>query len=102
MSYYDPDDLFDDYYADDTNGLIVQGKQKAGPNGPVETAKAILWITLDGKEHWIPRTQIYAMEADCIHITDWLADKKEWDETVNIAPAPKLEKNYDIDDDIPF
>ena len=102
MSYYDPDDYFDDYgIEEDPSGLMVYGHLKQGPNGPVSTDKAILWVTLNGDEEWIPRSQIYSISDDCVHITDWLADQKSWDHTVNTV-KPTENKDYNLDDDIPF
>ena len=94
---YDPDDFF----ADEPEGLYVKGHQKIDGNGqPVATDKAVLWVVLDGRENWIPHSQILSMDEDTIQITEWLADKRGWTENINRPPEPA--KEWDMDDDIPF
>lgn len=83
------------YHPHEDEGLFVYGHQVH------ETDKAVLWHTKSGAEEWIPKTQILSIEpGEFVLITDWLADKKGWDEHVNREPQQSL--NFDIKDDIPF
>jgi len=52
---------------------------------PRETAKAILFVTMDGEEYWIPKSQIRPEseikgkddEGELI-VSGWLAKQKDW------------------------
>lgn len=96
---------WDDEYEpdDDLVGLYVHGHQKVGPTGPIETDKAYLWVLLNGREEWIPKSQTINISSDCIQITDWLADKKGWTDNINRPDEPRQEpEQWDLNDDIPF
>lgn len=39
------------------------------------TAKAYLIVFADGKERWVPRSQVLAIGEGAVEVTQWLADK---------------------------
>lgn len=63
----------EDFEPDDGILPLIPGKQVHA------TAKALLWRTEDGEEHWIPKSQIVAVEEAGLRLTNWLTYEKGLD-----------------------